>query len=621
MKKSIRLRARAFAPALSLLAMACGATFAQDVTQQVVITASRTEQIITDVLPHTTVLGRDVIEQSQLMDLPSLLAREAGFQFTQNGGRGAQATAFLRGAASLQVLVLVDGVPMTKQDTTGAVSLEHIMLDQVDHIEIVRGNVSAIYGSGAVGGVIQVFTRQGNGEPTVYATAEAGSYGSQRSLAGTQGKVGDWHYAVSAGSNSTRGLSAINPAQGLNVNPDSDGYKNESYSLNLSYDLNKDHKIGLRSSGSNGRFDYDVSDATYAAPTDVNKGTTKINSNTLYWSARLSDKWKSRLNVSDSTERNTTATMGLYPLKTQAETHTQLLSWVNEFSLQDVVATLGWDRQLQAIDTSDDYLPPTLLSKRRSANAVYGGLVYTRGADSFQVNLRNDDVQDIGVRNSTYFGYGHDLDRQWKLILTHSTAFNVASLGYLYDPYYGNPNLKPETAQTNEVGLQWAQENHRVRSTLFSTKTRDLLLYDTATSQFSNVSSAKNEGVETSYSGRFGRTDVRASLTLQNPVNEATGDRLVRRAQTLASTSVSHMLGSWTLGGSLRYTGSRPDTSGKPELPSYLLVDVTARYPLSKDWVAFGRLENLTDKNYQTAYSYNQLPRTFYVGVTWKMKP
>ena len=72
---------------------------------------------------------------------------------------------------------------------------------------------------------------------------------------------------------------------------------------------------------------------------------------------------------------------------------------------------------------------------------------------------------------------------------------------------------------------------------------------------------------------------------------------------------------------SLRYTGSRPDTSGKPELPSYMLVDVTARYPLSKDWVAFGRVENLTDKNYQTAYSYNQLPRTFYVGLSWKMKP
>ncbi len=617
MKKSIR--ARGWVPALSMLSLACvGAAQAQTISQDVVVTASRTEQIITDVLPHTTVLGRDVIEQSQLMDLPSLLAREAGFQFTQNGGRGAQASAFLRGAASLQVLVLVDGVPMTKQDTTGAVSLEHIMLDQVDHIEIVRGNVSAIYGSGAIGGVIQVFTRQGNGEPTAFATAELGSYGSQRLVAGTQGKAGDWHYALSAGKNSTRGISAINPAQGSNVNPDSDGYKNESYSLNLLYDLSQDHKIGLRSNGSNGRFDYDVSDTTYAAATDIHKGTTKINSNTLYWTARWNDRWKSKFSVSDSTEKNTTDTAGLYPLKTQAQTHTQLFSWVNEFTLHNMVTTLGIDRQLQAIDANDDY---SSLSRKRSAIAIYGGMVYTRGADSFQLNLRNDDVQEVGVKNSTYLGYGHDLDRQWKLILAHSTAFNVAPLGYLYDLFSGNPNLKPETAKTNEVGLQWAQGNHRMRTTLFSTRTHDLLLYDMTTWQFSNVASAKNEGLETSYSGRFDRTDVRASLTLQNPINEATADRLVRRANTLASTTVSHTLAGWTLGASLRYTGSRPDTSGKPELPSYTLVDVTARYPLAKDWVAFGRVENATDKKYQTAYAYNQLPRTVYVGVTWKTKP
>ena len=123
-------------PAFSLAMLTAGAALAQSPSGQVVVTASRTEQILTDVLPHTTVLGRDAIEQSQVLDLPTLLAREAGFQFTQTGGTGSQATAFLRGAASLQVLVLVDGVPMTKQDTTGAVSLKHIMLDQVDRIEI-----------------------------------------------------------------------------------------------------------------------------------------------------------------------------------------------------------------------------------------------------------------------------------------------------------------------------------------------------------------------------------------------------------------------------------------------------------------------------------------------------
>ena len=138
--------------------------------------------------------------------------------------------------------------------------------------------------------------------------------------------------------------------------------------------------------------------------------------------------------------------------------------------------------------------------------------------------------------------------------------------------------------------------------------------------QFSNVSRVKNQGLETSYSGRFHMTDLRASLSLQDPVNEATGQQLVRRAKTLASVSVSQSLGLLSLGGNLRYTSARPDIEGKPALTSNTLLDLTARYSLSRDWTLFGRVENATDSRYQTAYGYNQLPRTTMLGLSWKMK-
>jgi len=605
-------------PALSLLSLAAGTALAQTTPTPVVVTASRTEQIITDVLPHTTVLGRDAIEQSQLVDLPSLLAREAGFQFTQSGGRGGQATAFLRGAASMQVLVLVDGVPMTKQDTTGAVSLEHIMLDQVDRIEIVRGNVSAIHGSGAVGGVIQVFTRQGQGQPTAYVTAEAGSLSTSRLNVGAQGKQGDFGYAVSLGTLSTKGINAANLSQTIHANPDADGYRNENHSVHLSYDLGPDHKVGLRSTRLDGRFDYDVA-GSYASPTDVHKGSTRIDSNTVYWSGRLNPIWTSRLNYSDATERNTTNTVGGYSFTTQAETRTRLLSWTHQVKLQAMVLSAGLDHQTQGIETATDSVPD--LTRQRTANAVYAGLVYTRAAHSAQFNIRHDDVQGVASKDSVYLGYGYDLNAQWKLIASHSTAFNVPPLGYLYDPYSGNPALRPETATTSEVGVQWAHGPHRLRSTLFDTHTQDLLLYDMTSWKFSNVSSVKNQGLETSYSGRIGATDLRASLTVQDPVNEATGQQLVRRAKTLASASVSQAVGLLTLGGAVRYTGGRPDLNGNPTLPSYVLLDLTARYALTRDWTLFGRVENATDSHYQTAYGYNQLPRTAYVGLSWKLKP
>lgn len=616
--KNRSIRARSVVPVFTVVAMVCSPLLAQTTKPEMVVTASRTEQILTDVLPHTTVLGRDAIEQSQVMDLPSLLSREAGFQFTQTGGRGGQATAFLRGAASLQVLVLVDGVPMTKQDTTGAVSLEHIMLDQVDRIEIVRGNVSAIHGSGAVGGVIQVFTRQGSGQPTLFATVEQGSLGTSRRQIGTQGSTGRLGYSVSVSRLDTRGINAANNDQTVNANPDVDGYTNENRSLALSYKLSTEHQLGVRSTQFNGRFDYDVS-GSFSSPQDVHKGGTKIDSNSFFWFGRLNSIWSTRLSYTDAKERNTTQTLGLFPFATEAETRSQITSWTNKFDLNSWVLSWGADHQSQGIEMSSDGVSG--LSRQRSVSAFYGGAVFNRNAHGLQLNARRDEVQGLPHKDSLYLGYGFHLNRQWKLIASHSTAFNVPPLGYLYDPYSGNPNLRPETAETQELGLQWAAGPHRLRSTWFDTRTNDLLLYDFNTWQFSNVSRVKNQGLETSYSGRFHMTDLRASLSLQDPINETTGLQLVRRAKTLASVSVSQSLGLWTLGGSVRYTGARPDVAGVPELPSNVLVDLTARYVLSPDWTAFGRIENFTDSRYQTAFGYNQLPRTFTIGLSWKMKP
>jgi len=616
--KNHSLRARRWLPALSLLSLATNAVLAQNTESEVVVTASRTEQILIDVLPHTTVLGRDAIEQSQVMDLPTLLAREAGFQFTQTGGRGGQSTAFLRGAASLQVLVLVDGIPLTKQDTTGAVSLEHIQLDQVESIEIVRGNVSAIHGSGAVGGVIQVFTRQAKGQPQVYASAEHGSQGTTRWHAGAQGGLGDWSYALSLGELRTDGINAANLTQTANANPDVDAYRNRNRSLGLSYKLSAEHQLGWRLSQFDGRFDYDVP-GSFSAPTDVHKGVTRLDSQTLYWSGRWSPIWTSRLSYSDAKERNATDTAGSYAFTTEAETANRLLSWTNQIQLQNTVLSAGLDHQKQVIEMATDGVSG--LSRQRSAEAVYGGAVYNRQAHSAQFNLRRDDVQGLAAKDSVYLAYGYDLNAQWKLIVSQASAFNVPPLGYLFEPYSGNPDLRPETANTQEVGLQWASGPHRLRSTWFNTRTRDLLLYDMSTWQFSNVSRVKNQGLETSYSGRFRMTDLRASLSLQDPVNEATGQQLVRRAKTLASASVSQALGLLTLGASVRYTGARPDVEGKPFLPSNVLLDLTARYALTRDWTLSGRVENATDTRYQTAYGYNQLPRSVFVGLSWKMKP
>src|SRR3990170_810302 len=210
----------------------------------VVITASRTEQRLRDAVPHTTVLTRREIEDSQAPDLPSLLQREAGFEFAQNGGVGAVTGVFMRGGRGAQALVLVDGVRI-EDAGFGTTAIQHILLGDVERVEIVRGNVSSLYGSGAVSGVIQIFTRRGEGAPGPSLEATAGSRGTAKLSAGYGGAVGDTRFSFSASRFDTEGFSAIDPRLAPGANPDRDGYRNTSFAGSLSHRLSLRNELGL----------------------------------------------------------------------------------------------------------------------------------------------------------------------------------------------------------------------------------------------------------------------------------------------------------------------------------------------------------------------------------------
>jgi vitamin B12 transporter len=582
--------------------------------RETVVTANRSEQLLTEALPHTTVIGRDVIERSQAVDLPSLLAREAGFQFTQSGGRGSASNLFLRGSAALQVLVLIDGVPLTKQDSTGTVSLEHLMLDQVERVEIVRGNVSAIHGSGAIGGVIQVFTRKGQGPAKAQLRAEAGSYGSARLSATLSGEADGTRYSLGVGRHTWQGFSAMNTDQHPGENPDRDGYRNTNLHLGLSRDLAPGHTIGLRGQGVDGRFGFDG--GGFGGPTDVHQGRATLGTWSVYSHNQVTRDWRSELTWSQGRERSVyDATLTAYPYDSWAVSRTRTLNWTNAVAFGGWLLTAGAEHQRQAIDTADS--DGSMLARERSVNAAFAGLSTTVGAHSVQLNLRRDEAEGLAGRSTAYAGYGWQFDPAWKLIASTSSAFNLPPLGYLYDPFSGNPALRPETARSAELGLQWAQGGQVMRATLFRTRIQDLLQYDFTTFSFNNVSQASNEGLELSYTGTVGRAQVHASLTLQDPVDRATGQGLARRARTMASLGGSIPVDAWTLGAELRYTGARPDSGGRPDLGAYALVNLTARYRVAPGLDLTARVENLFDRDYQTAWGYNQPGRSVFVGMLW----
>lgn len=584
----------------------------------VVVTASRIAQPQDDALPHTTVISAEDIRNAQAVDLPSLLRREAGIQFTQSGGVGSASGLFMRGAETRQTLVLIDGVPLTKQDATGTVSIEHLMLDQIDHVEIVRGNVSSIYGSGAIGGVIQIFTRQGTGPARATIEAEAGSRGTNRVAAGVAGGTtaasGDpIRYALSVSNFRTGGFSALNPTQIPEANPDRDGYRNSSASGSLSRDFGKDHTIGASFSSTRGRFDFDSS---FGAPTDVHTGKTDVDAVTVYTNDRIATNWLSRLRYSESRDRNANrydTSDGVTDDRYQSRTRS--LQWSNEITLaKDWTATAGAERQWQALSTDDGF--GDVLDIRRKADSVFAGAQGKLAAHQLQFNVRNDRIGNLESTSTGYLGYGYQFAPAWKATASVATGFAAPPLGYLYSPGFGNPDLKPEHSHAVELGAQYAAGVALVRAVLFDTRTRDQLDYDVVRNTFGNIARTSNRGIELSGSGVAFDTGLRASLTLQNPRDELTGERLRRRARTLASLAADRAFGAWRIGGDVGFTGSRPD--GDVRLAAYGLVNLNARYQVSKAVELFGRIDNLFDRDYQTAYGYNQPPRGVFAGVRWQ---
>jgi vitamin B12 transporter len=614
---------------LAVLSIACITIFpavAQvDVSiPETVVTATRSSQLLGATMPHTTVIDRDDIERSQVSDLVTLLQREAGLQRTQNGGVGTVSSVFMRGAPSLQTLVLIDGIPMNKQDASGAVSLEHLMLDNVERVEIVRGNVSAIYGSGAIGGVIQIFTRIGTKEPSASLGVELGPRATRKVSAQAGGQAGDTSISAGVSRFITDGFSAVNSQQHPTANPDADGYKNTSFNLSLVHHLSKSHQLGIRFSRSIGDTEYDNA---YGMATDLQFSTTRLNQLSLFTDNTWGN-WRSRVTLSQQSDQSNTTDNGAYGSEDGFRTRATALSWVNNLVLgSNWLATIGLEHQAQRADTTTTSTFSSPYDVKRDTTAFFGGIEGPIGGGTVQLNARHDQVGDLS-KATGYLGYSYPVTDQFRLIASTSTAFNAPPLGYLFAPSFGNPNLSPEQAQSHELGVQFQARNHLLRVTYFNTHIKDQLDYDSTTFAFANIGETSNKGVELSYNGKIGNTSLRSSLTLQDPINAVTGQPLTRRAKTLWALGVSQPIAGVMVDADLRYSGPRAERYSDPStsatvnttLKSYAVLDLAMSYKLRTDLELRARLDNLTEESYQTVYSYNQQPRSLYLGLTWRPK-
>ncbi len=589
--------------------------YAETPMELVIVTATRMPQSLDKTIADTTVLNEQDIQKSGAPDVPTLLRSLAAVEVVQSGGLGKVSSTFIRGTNSSHVLVLLDGVRINSA-TAGTTALEHIMLDSIERIEVVRGNVSSLYGSEAIGGVIQLFTKQGHGAPAFNASAGLGSHGTQRLAAGFSGDVNDTSFSVNAGKIETNGVSAINPLLAPKANPNNNGYDNNTVDAQIKHAFNADHSLSASLFSTRGNSSYDNA---FGLPTELNNTVENIDKLSLASDDQLSEMWHSAVRLAQGTDENRNYTNGIQ--ESHFQTQNNQLAWQNNLKIADS----------QHVNLAVEYLGQAVSSGtlfRQTSRNVYsllGGYVGEYGAQQVQFNLRQDRYSDFGAANTGLLGYGWSFADNWRATASIGNAFKAPTFNDLYYPlsfgYQGNPNLKPERSQNKEVGLHYAANGQRVDAVYFDNRISDLIACNAACTTVVNINQAQINGQELSYAGEFGDIHLKANATWQNPRDTATGQVLQKRAKEFGNIAASHSFGAWNAGAELKYSGARPDfdyASAPVSLPGYQLLNLTSGYKIDKNFNLSLRVDNLFNRDYSEAYGYNTLGRTLFIGLNYQ---
>lgn len=574
----------------------------------IVVTATRQATRANEVISDITVIDREAIEQAGPTTLPELLSRQPGLLVVDNGGAGKTASVFMRGASATHTLLLVDGMPLGSA-TTGAPSLHNLPLSQIERIEILRGPASSLYGSDAIGGVIQVFTRRGDGPSRVNAYVGIGSHNTREAQAGVSGGSGPLSYSAAASRYSTDGFSvAADPLRykvvnGSLPNTDADGYGNTSYSGRVVYTLADGHEIGVSALEVTSRNQYDSGGILTDA---YSKDKTRIAS--VHLRNRITDAWTSTLRWGSSQDRSE----GFAPARSLFATTQIQWTWQNDLRLPVGSLMLLAENTEQSVDSTTNYAV-----KNRTVRSLVVGYQGSLGAHSWQASLRRDDNSQFGGHSTGSLGYGYRFAAEWQARAAIGTAFKAPSFNQLYYPAFGNANLKPEEARNREIGLTWERGGQHATVTRFDNRITNLI----AGFPVANVGKARITGTSLGYGLLRGPWQADASLDLMRPVDATNGNRLQRRAAEMAKLALSYTPGVWKLGGEINAVGRRYDTTTQTRaMGGYAVANLFAAHQLSRDWTLEGRINNLFDRVYENAWAYAVPGREIFVGLRYAPK-
>ena len=568
---------------------------------ETVVTATRSAQPVGDVVADITIIDRERIERSGAVGLADVLKRVPGIEMSRNGGPATTTSVFLRGAESRFTAVYIDGVRIDSQATGGA-AWESIPLALIDRIEVLRGPAGAVYGSDAIGGVIQIFTKRGEAGFAPFAGVGVGTYDTRKVDAGFSGASGGFDYALGLAHEKSDGFNARPIAS---QNPDRDGYRSQAANLRLGFQVNRAQRLEATylTSDSNSGYDNGLG--------KDDRSLHKLEASGLNWQAQWTDVWSTRLSVTDSRDRYETTPSPYLTL-----THLRGYTLQNEFRLGSHLLTAALERK-------EDHLQNAPIDRGRSQDAVALGYSFTSKSHNVQLNVRHDKDSEFGGKTTGSAAYAYALTPEWRASASAGTAFRAPTLFQRFSEF-GVPTLVPERSRNVELGLRWSRSASSIGLVAYRNKVDNLITFagaGTCASPFgcyANTARAEYSGATLTASHAVGGVNLGASLDVQNPRDLVSGKQLARRSRQHGMLTADSRVGAWLLGTEAQFSGHRfDDAANTVRLGGYSLLNLSASTPFAKDWTFLARVDNLADKKYELARTYATAGRSFYAGVKW----
>lgn len=600
-------------------ALAVTASDARDL-DTVLVTANRSASTLGDTIVPAQVIDRAEIERTQARDLSELLRGRAGIQIGNSGGPGKLTSVFMRGSESDHVLVLVDGVRIGSA-TAGLAAFQDIPVDQIERVEIVRGPRSSLYGSEAIGGVIQIFTRRNTRAITPHARIGVGSHDLREASAGIGGRAGRGWFGVDAAFQRTDGIDSCRGSgtlfQGCFVDePDRDGYRNRSLNLRggveladgLTFEAN-----ALRAEAFN-EYDGSVFGGNEADNVQQVAGgkLTYTPSDVVTLTAQAGRNYDESTTYFRDIDAGTRVDVG------QIDTRRDTASVQADFGLAPTQRfSLGFDWMSDNVESDTDY---ALTS--RTNFAVFSDYTARFGAHRVQAGVRHDDNEQFGGHTTGSLGWGLDLDHGLRLNASAATSFKAPTFNDLYFPFgSGNPDLEPERAKTLNVGLAQYGDAWSWSFNAFESRVDDLIFLDRNFVP-QNIQEARIRGAELTFATTLAGFDLSTELSHVDPRdrsdNANNGNLLARRARNSGRLDIDRAFGEFRLGTTLRASSSRYDNAANTvRVAGYGTLDLRAAWAFTPDWTLEARATNVLDKDYETVAWYYQPGREYGLSLRW----